>query len=49
MAGFEYTSRASEKFFEQTPSRISENAFLASRPNIVSLVNVGTIQVVKTL
>ena len=31
--------------FEFTPSRTLENALLASRPNIVSLVNVDTIQV----
>ena len=28
---------------------MSENALLVSRPNIVSLVHAGTIQVVKTL
>ena len=28
---------------------MSENALLVSRPNIVSLVNAGTIQVVKTV
>jgi len=30
------------------PFRMSENTHLASRPNFVSLVNAGTIQVVKT-
>ena len=35
--------------FELTPPRMSENALLVSRSNIVSLVNAGTIQVVKTL
>ena len=42
-------SGASKKFFEFTPSRRLENALLANRPNIVSLVNGGTTQVVKTL
>ena len=36
-----------KKFFEFTPVRMSENALLVSRPDIVSLVNAGTIQVVK--
>ena len=33
-AGFEHASAASEKCFEFTPSRTSENALLAGRANI---------------
>ena len=38
-----------KKVFEFTPPRISEYVLLVSRSNIVSLVNAGTIQVLKTL
>ena len=47
--GFEHASGACEMCFEFTPPRRMGNALVASKPNIVSLVNAGTIQVVKTL
>ena len=38
-AGSEHASGASEKIFEFTPSRTSENALLESRENIMFIID----------